>query len=416
VIHFPIHEGYTQKEREIIINKENKSDTIRKEYVIELEREARSILNNLSKISDLDILLDSLSRYSGLLSNYSSYNALLIEKANPNYTIVRSKDEWDKFGYMLKKDAKGIPILYPIGGGKKIMPGELAKFIEEKRAEGLSDEMIMSLIREDPRFQNKYITTHNFNVGFVYDKRDVIPNPKKRQLQEWDTSLTNEQLYQEAKNFAEKYFKVVEGDSPDARGYSAGGEIHVLKVPGESKTAVDTILHEIAHEMLGHHNTKLSREAEEMEAELVAYLVAKHYGVDLKDHATRYMSSWYKAGGYKTFGERNLDRVMKTAHEMIKGINETKLSTNSLDKIKTEKKLNGVEFEVSAFHPLKFEEGVYAVNFHKKGTLRTDKNSYFTQVRAKNSKDAIEKVADEILKKKKGWLEEHRSHSREVAE
>ncbi|MGC8584894.1 MAG: hypothetical protein ACP5L4_02065, partial [Thermoplasmata archaeon] len=85
--------------------------------------------------------------------------------------------------------------------------------------------------------------------------------------------------------------------------------------------------HEMAHEMLGHHNTKLSREAMEMEAELTAYLVAKHYGVDLKDYAEKYMGSWYKAGGYKKFGEKNLDRVIKTAHEMIQGINETKLST-----------------------------------------------------------------------------------------
>ncbi|PMP82379.1 MAG: hypothetical protein C0175_03745, partial [Caldisericum exile] len=47
VIHFPIHEGYTQKEREIIINKENKSDTIKKEYVKELEKEAREILKEM---------------------------------------------------------------------------------------------------------------------------------------------------------------------------------------------------------------------------------------------------------------------------------------------------------------------------------------------------------------------------------
>ncbi|MGC8585808.1 MAG: hypothetical protein ACP5L4_06845, partial [Thermoplasmata archaeon] len=75
------------------------------------------------------------------------------------------------------------------------------------------------------------------------------------------------------------------------------------------------------------------------------------------------------------------------------------------DKIKTEKKLNGVEFEVSAFHPLRFEDGLYAVNFHKKGTLSTDENDYFTQVKAKNNKEAIEKVADEISKRKKDWLE-----------
>ncbi|MGC8584844.1 MAG: hypothetical protein ACP5L4_01815, partial [Thermoplasmata archaeon] len=268
VIHFPIHEGYTQREREIIINKQKKSNATRREYANELEKEARNILNNLSNISDLDLLLDSLSRYSGLLSNYSPYNAILIEMADPSYTIVRSEEEWNKFGYMLKEDAKGIPILYPIGGGKKVMPGEMAKFIEEKREEGLSDEMIMSMIKEDPRFQNTYIATHSFDIGFVYDKRDVVPNPKKKQLEEWDTSLTNEQLYQDARNYAQKFLNVIEGGVKNARGFSTGGEIHILKAPGESKASVNTLLHEMAHEMLGHHNTKLSREAMEMEAEL----------------------------------------------------------------------------------------------------------------------------------------------------
>ncbi|MGC9031613.1 MAG: hypothetical protein ACP5H7_02550, partial [Minisyncoccia bacterium] len=74
----------------------------------------------------------------------------------------------------------------------------------------------------------------------------------------------------------------------------------------------------------------------------------------------------------------------------------SKEDRKKLDKIVTEKKLNGVVFEVSAFHPLKFEDGVYTVDFHKKGTPYTDENEYFTHVKAKNSKEAIEKVADEI--------------------
>ncbi|PMP74152.1 MAG: hypothetical protein C0180_04895, partial [Aciduliprofundum sp.] len=291
-----------------------------KEYVKELEKEAREILKEMLEISDLEVLMDSLSRYTGLLSDYSPFNAILIESHDPHFTIVRSEQEWNRFGYKLKKDAKGIPILVPIGGGKKVMPGEVLKFIEEKRAEGLSDEMIEHLVNE--KFQNKFVHTHNFRVGFVYDKKDVEPDPKKKQIQEWDISPTNEEMYNMAKAFAEKHFKVIEGNVKDARGVSYGGVIQVLKAPGETKEAVNTILHEIAHEMLGHHKTKLSREAKELEAELTAYLVAKNYGIDLKNYAKTYLKAWWKNGGYKHFGENNLDRVLKTAHEIIQGINE----------------------------------------------------------------------------------------------
>jgi hypothetical protein len=247
----------------------------------------------------------------------------LIERADPNYTIVRSKEEWARFGYKLKKNAKGIPILYPVSGGKKVMPGEVLKFIEEKRKEGLSDEIILSQVKEN--FKNVFRETHVFRVGFVYDKRDVVPDKKKKQLDEWNKSLSSKQLYENAKSFAKLYYKVVEGGVPDARGVSKRGEIRVLKVPGENKNAVNTILHEIAHQMLNHLETKQPKEVKEMEAELVAYLVAKHYGVDLKDRAQKYLASYYKNGGKEHFGEENIDRVLKTAHQIIQGIDEVRV-------------------------------------------------------------------------------------------
>ncbi len=202
------------------------------------------------------------------------------------------------------------------------MPGQVAKFIDQKRGEGLSDEMIESLVNE--KFKGIYVPVHTFTEGYVYDKKDVRPAPGKKQLDEWDTDLSNEQLYRQAKNFAMLKFKVVDDDKGEdigrpskARGYSSGGEIHILKVPGESKSALNTLLHEMSHEMLGHHQRKISREAKEMEAELCAYVVAKHYNIDLGKKAKAYIGSWYSP---EKFNEENIDRVMKTAHDIIRGI------------------------------------------------------------------------------------------------
>jgi len=51
-------------------------------------------------------------------------------------------------------------------------------------------------------------------------------------------------------------------------------------------------------------------------------------------------------------------------------------------------KIGDLEFLVDAFHPLKFEKGVYAVSI------------YFTQVMAKNGTDAIEKAKKEYISRR----------------
>jgi hypothetical protein len=202
------------------------------------------------------------------------------------------------------------------------MPGEIIKFIEKKRAEGLSDEMIEHLVHE--KFGENYeYSAHVFKIGYVYDKRDVKPNPKKKQLQEWNIDLTSEELYEKAKKFAEQnHIKVVEGDTGSARGWSAGPEIHVMKAPGEDREAVNTMLHEIAHSLLEHYKTwHLTRDQKEAEAELTAYLVAGHYGVDLHKEAKAYIGAWLDKKGDK-FTEENLDRVLKISKEIINGIDK----------------------------------------------------------------------------------------------
>jgi len=330
-IHIPIEEGKI-RERELSLKMPEQSKW-EKERVRNLEKKAREMLKDIANVSDVDILLDTMKRYTGLLSDYSPFNASLIQMYNPDYTIVRSKQEWDRFGYELKDDAKKIPILVPIGVPKKHMPGEIVKFIEEKRAEGLSDEMIEHLIHE--KFgENPEGYTHTFKVGYVYDKKDVKPNPKKKQLQEWNIDLTSEELYEKAKKFAEQnHIKVVEGDTGSARGWSSGPEIHVMKAPGEDREAVNTILHELAHSLLEHYKRgDMARDKKEAEAELTAYLVAGHYGVDLHKEAKAYIGAWLQKKGDR-FTEENLDRVLKTAKEIINGIDKI----NYMEAIKNER-------------------------------------------------------------------------------
>jgi len=62
-------------------------------------------------------------------------------------------------------------------------------------------------------------------------------------------------------------------------------------------------------------------------------------------------------------------------------------------------KIGDVVFSADAFHPLKFEKGVYAVSIYQEGEPHIDIYHYFTQVEAKNGYDAIEKAKKELSKK-----------------
>jgi len=62
-------------------------------------------------------------------------------------------------------------------------------------------------------------------------------------------------------------------------------------------------------------------------------------------------------------------------------------------------KIGDVAFSADAFHPLKFEKGVYTVSIYQEGEPHIDIYHYFIQVEAKNGSDAIEEAKKGLSKK-----------------
>jgi len=75
------------------------------------------------------------------------------------------------------------------------------------------------------------------------------------------------------------------------------------------------------------------------------------------------------------------------------------MKTTKVKHTKKKFKIGDVVFSADAFHPLKFEKGVYAVSIYQEGEPHIDIYHYFTQVKAKNGYDAIEKAKKELSKK-----------------
>jgi hypothetical protein len=302
-----------------------------KEKVTDLETSAREILARAGSESNVTTMLETIKRYSGLIGNYSPFNAVLIYWQDPNATIVHSKKDWERMGKRVRENAKPIEVLIPIGGGRHVSQPEVAHLIQEGKKQGLSDEMIehkvMQLLSKDSRHG-----THTFSVGTVYDAKSVeggesIPKHEK---------LRAQHMYELTKRYAKDQYDVEEGGAYQELGFSnlvrdenggLKGHIKVMKVPGESIQPLSTLAHEIAHHQLGH--TRLAnqeylknRGKYEAEAQLASYLVLSHYGIDDTAHSSAYISGWLRK---QPLGEEAVDRSMNAARKIINGIEEKKL-------------------------------------------------------------------------------------------
>ena len=319
------------EERKHILMEENRAvrDTQVKDLgptPAQLEKQAWSVLGDLSRITTVDQLLLQMKKYSGTLGDYSGENSILIHMQSPNATIVRSASEWRYFGKEVRPGARRISILFPIGIPQKAGPGKLKDFMERKREEGLSDEAIEQLIKEKFNLDGDF--AYHFGVGTVYDIKDTEPIPGKPQKPEEET-IKAQTFYKNLKEIAKKHYAVEEdilAGVHGARGYtahSADGEgtmIRVMKIPGEDENVLHTLIHEMSHAHLDHLERKdIPRGIAEAEAELSTYLVGAHFGFDFREDSAAYIKGWLdnaKSEG-KDLGKENLDRVMNNARWLI---------------------------------------------------------------------------------------------------
>ena len=178
--------------------------------------------------------------------HYSPQNVWLILMACPHATMVAGFKKWRTMRRNVRKGEHGIPILAPI----------LVKVNEN----GVEEDKLVG-----------------FKVVYVFDigqtEGEPIPDPP-----DWKSPEQNEVLTNRLIKFAEsKGINVaVKELAGDIQGLSTGGAILVSPNAGTK-----TLIHEIAHELMHQDESRLQdKTILELEAESVAYVVAKHFGID----------------------------------------------------------------------------------------------------------------------------------------
>jgi hypothetical protein len=206
-------------------------------------------IQELAQATDAARVSEEMLRYLDTYAKfyqYSPFNIWLILMAKPDASHVAGFKKWQTMGRYVRKGEHGIAILAPI-------------FVPDENENGEQVEKLLG-----------------FKTVYVYDvsQTDGEPLPEPPN---WKSPEKNAVLMKKLTNYAHnRGIEVREKRiGHDIQGVSHGGMI-VL----DPEAGTKTLIHEIAHEIMHRGEDRLlSSCMRELEAESVAYVVSKHFGL-----------------------------------------------------------------------------------------------------------------------------------------
>lgn len=230
--------------------------------------------------------LDTQARFH----DYSWHNTWLILSQRPSATHVAGFNTWLKLKRFVRKGEKGIMIFAP------------CRFTKE---------------REKPDGTTEETAGIFFRPVYVFDVSQTdgqaLPDVPCPDVTETADSLLADLGKVCIKRGVSVAFQRIDGG---AYGYATDkGKSVVIDDSHATGQQAKTLAHELAHCALHWEDRgPLTRTIAELEAESVAYVVCKHFGLDTDVRSSAYIALW---GGDSKSLKASLERIAKTARELI---------------------------------------------------------------------------------------------------
>lgn len=320
--------AHKKKSAEAIRNKVN-------EAYAELE-------NGLQELMTSEKYLDFLNTMAER-PRYSFNNTVLVYLQKPDATFLAGYGKFrETYGHQVIQGEKGIKIFAPIIRKKKnnLIEGEIEKSKDNK--EEKEEETIVGF-----RMVKIFDISQTKPIMEKTEEGNEIPCKKAQKLIDSLSYLKMVNLWAEDEEFQEELLAAAKDMidipvkekelSPDLGGYFRFQDKDNLHIVLNNKFGITsrftTLLHEWTHYHL--HNPfkketewiteKFKKQDKEIQAESVAYIVAKHFGIDSSPESFKYVASWSKEKDIKDL-KTSMEIIQKTAATFIELI-ETRLET-----------------------------------------------------------------------------------------
>ena len=261
-----------------------------KQFMLEIMQHLRNLAKETDEVKKSEFFKQYLETMSKFW-RYSYYNQLLIVHQMPKATRVAGFRKWREMGRCVQKGSKAIRILAP--RFRKIMElDENGALVEKEEVVYFVPVPVFDLSQtEGQPLPEVEISIQGDNYKGFMDNLLAFCESKKIKVNFKNLGING--LY----------------------GYSKGGQIAITNTESIN-TQVNTMIHEVAHELL-HRGKTLSKQETEIQAEGVAYVVTKHFGME--NRSFNYLAL-YDANYKKIMG--NLKAISRAAKEVIGWLEE----------------------------------------------------------------------------------------------
>lgn len=321
--------------------------------------------------------------------NYSLNNQALIHLQRPDATLVAGYNRWrDKFSRHVLRGEKGITIIAPTPYKKKI------------EQEKLDPDTKLPILDADGKIvtEEKEIEIPMFRPVKVFDYAQTDGKPLPERVASPVANLTgsveNYEAFMEALRRSSPVPVEFKSLSAEMDGYFSPKSQSITLREGMSEVqTVSAAVHEIAHAKL--HNYGLqqvaerkakSRNAEEVEAESISFMVCAYFGIETGANSFGYVATWSKNAELPEF-RASLDTIGKTANGIITDVEKHFAEVCKERGIELPK---DTEYELVTIPPSRADALAFAAEYA--AFLRRDLN-----VPDSADKPTAEAVADRLL-------------------
>ncbi|MCP3763744.1 ArdC-like ssDNA-binding domain-containing protein [Domibacillus sp. A3M-37] len=266
---------------------------------------------------------------------YSPRNMALINQQFMGASAVGSFNFWKSKGASVNKGEKGIKILVP-------NPVEFFKRGVDSEGKDIWTPVSKATPQEKQLLEKGVLQKHRrmfYKIGYVFEYTQTNAREKGIAVSEIFGRYHREGTVENDKEFMKAFEKLADKigvqllDKPPAGvelGTAKGAffpDKNVIAMNPRNTMAdnVPVMIHELAHAELHNRDRQkergreLSTNEKEFQAEMVAYVVATHYGIKMDNFSLPYLASWTKDAELKD-KEQLLNEVRQTSSEFIEVI------------------------------------------------------------------------------------------------